>query len=102
MIMIISFFGLILSGGWAYDELDCSGVREVSRDREIRIKKSHLVNGKCKIRYFRPEIDLFDSKLTLFDPKLTLFDPKSPKKSTPVCFVRGRTRRNRVIIAVKY
>ena len=57
--MIISFFGLILSGGWAYDELDCSGVREVSRDREIRIKKTHLVNGKCKIRYFRLKIDPF-------------------------------------------
>ena len=73
MIVIISFFGLILSGGWAYDELDCSGVQEVSRDREIRIKKSHLVNGKCKIRYFRRKTHHLYPKMT---PRMTLNDPK--------------------------
>ena len=83
--MIISFFGLILSGGWAYDELDCSGVREVSRDREIRIKKTHLVNGKCKIRYFRLKIDPFRPKIDSFRPKIT-------QKLTLVCSIRGRTR----------
>ena len=76
MIVIISFFGLILSGGWAYDELDCSGVQEVSRDREIRIKKSHLVNGKCKIRYFWPKIQYLWPKNDLNWPKNGLIWPK--------------------------
>ena len=49
--VFISFFGLIMGqkATGAYDEQDCSRGQEVSRDREIRIKK---VNEKCKIRYF--------------------------------------------------